>query len=199
MKNDEIQIETIGQFIDYIFSKLTSKKYSNKEECSSQYIFYNLREIISENRIFSREKLSTKTKLDIIFPIIKRKKQILLLEQKIGFKINALTTPLFYNLLLMLTIIVTILSIFINIFSSTFMWSSFLFSSVLICLSNPLTIVFKDKTIGELTKRIERENYIDSQKNKNTYNKKEVEKNITDLFIDYFDLQKSNINRETKL
>jgi len=199
MIDSEMKIETFGEFIDYVLSKLKLKNSLEKKECSSQYIFYNLRKTISENDFFSSQNIFPKTKLNSIFPISKRKKQIQLLEQKLGFKINALQPPTIHSYLTVISIVLTLISITTNLFSSTFMWYGILISLIFIFTSKPLTLIFKDQTIGDLIKRIERENYISSQKNINEYNEKEVEKNITELFKDYFYLQNIEINRETKL
>jgi hypothetical protein len=69
----------------------------------------------------------------------------------------------------------------------------------LIFISNPLAIVFKDKTLGQLIKRIERENYLMSQKEQSKYNPNEIETNFRDLFIDHFNLQNQIISRSTIL
>jgi hypothetical protein len=70
---------------------------------------------------------------------------------------------------------------------------------MLIFISNQLALIFKDKTVGQLVKRIERENYLLSQKEQTIYNPNEIEANLKEFFIDYFDFHKQKITRDTIL
>ena len=196
--DSEVKIETFGDFVTYVLEKLKLKNFVNKKECTSQHIFYNLRKIIAVNNIFPAQKLSPKTKLSDIFKIIERRKQIRLLEKDLGFKIDALRPTNLHVFLILLSVIFTIISLFLNFFSIQTL-ILFLVLLLLILSSNPLSIIFKDKTFGELIKRIERENYITSQKRPVEISEFEVEKNLTEMFKEFFDFKEIKITRETRL
>ena len=58
---------------------------------------------------------------------------------------------------------------------------------------------FKDRTLGQLVKRIEREQYSAIQKVPNTYRLAEIEQNLSEHLRDYFQLGNIKIDRNTLL
>ncbi len=54
------------------------------------------------------------------------------------------------------------------------------------------------KTLGQAAERITQENYIKSRRNQKTFNKKEIEKVLTDWFAEQLGFDKSELTRETK-
>jgi hypothetical protein len=54
------------------------------------------------------------------------------------------------------------------------------------------------QTVGQVAKKMTRENYLKSRRNSNTFNKKEIEKVLTEWFSYDLCLDKSELNRESK-
>jgi hypothetical protein len=89
-------------------------------------------------------------------------------------------------------------SFFHDLFSTNYIIVGILSFITLSFLGRFFTLDFKDKTFGNLIKRIARDNYIESKKDKNFFNPNEVEKNIKALFVEEFGLYDIKITRETK-
>ena len=54
------------------------------------------------------------------------------------------------------------------------------------------------KTVGELAKKITRENYIKSRRNPKTFNKSEIEEILTDWVSNDLGIDKNKLERDTK-
>lgn len=54
------------------------------------------------------------------------------------------------------------------------------------------------QTVGQLAEKMTRENYLKSRRNPKTVNKNEIEKLLTELFIDDLGLDKNTLTREAK-
>jgi hypothetical protein len=52
--------------------------------------------------------------------------------------------------------------------------------------------------LGEIAEKMTRENHLQSRRNPKTFNKKEVEKVLQDLFSVEFDLEKAELTRDAK-
>ena len=52
------------------------------------------------------------------------------------------------------------------------------------------------QTVGQVAEKMTRENYLKSRRNPKTFNKKEIEKVLTDWFSNDLDLDKSKLTRE---
>lgn len=54
------------------------------------------------------------------------------------------------------------------------------------------------KTVGEVAEKMRRENYLKSRTNPSTFNKAEIENILVEWFCKEFDLDKKDLNRESK-
>jgi hypothetical protein len=54
------------------------------------------------------------------------------------------------------------------------------------------------QTVGEIAERMTTDNYLKSRRDPKTFNKREIEKVLTDLFSNDLDLDPSKLNREAK-
>ena len=196
--DDDFKDNTFGEFVDYVESKLKQKYFVNDKNCTSQFLFYKIRNrLINSN--FSRENIAPETKLSKLIGIKSRKKKILEIQNELGFKIDALRAPHVIWIAILLLFIFLVFNLFLQMISTVSLLIGVGIFLMLIFISNPLTIIFKDKTLGQLVKRIERENYLLSQKEQTKYNPNEIETNLKEFFIDYFDFQNQKITRDTIL
>lgn len=190
-------IYTFGEFVDIVEERLKQNKAAHKDDCTSQHLFYALRKEIAKISDFEMKNLTPKTPLADIFPYFEREKQVKQLEKAMNIKID-LDYPLFFGIFFALSLISTFIFFITNLFSMLFIGSlliSFISFGLMILLSNH----FKDKTLGQLVKRIEREQYSAIQKVPNTYRLSEIEQNLSEHLRDYFQLGNIKIDRNTLL
>lgn len=198
-RDEDLKIYTFGDLIDLIISKLVLKYQIEDKNCTSQYLHNKIKKIISDFKISNDENIQPKTNLNEIFPLFKRKKSIKLIESELGLKLDVLTTPYVYSISILVVFIFLMSSFFHDLFSTNFVIMGLLSFVTLLFLGRFFTFVFKDKTFGNLIKRIERDNYIKSKKDENFFNPNEVEKNLMALFIEEFGLSNIKITRDTIL
>jgi hypothetical protein len=196
--DDECKVNTFGEFVDYVESKLKQKYFVNDKNCTSQFLFYRIRNKIINSK-FSKENINPETELKKVIGLKNRKKKILEIQNQLGFKIDALRTPYIIPISILSVFVFLIINLFFQMVSTELLLIGFGIFLLLIFISNPLTLIFKDKTLGQLIKRIERENYLFSQKEQTKYNPNEIETNLKDFFVDYFDFKNLKITRDTVL
>lgn len=194
--------KTFGDLVDCIIEKLSLKSTFNKTSYTSQSLFYKMRKKILNNRLTDVTEITPNTKLKEIFPFKNRRKNMNKLQQKLGVKlleIKVLKTPLWYDTLMIIFTLVLLLEFFFLDFLS---WNTTLFLTfiylLLLMLRDRFTFQFNDKTLGELVRRVMRENYIDIQTD-NDLNINEIEPILRDLLVDVFDFKNIKINRNTLL
>lgn len=196
--DDDINVKTFGEFVDYVESKLKQKYFVNDKNCTSQFLFYRIRNVLI-NSNFSKENIVPETKLNKLIEIKSRKKIILEIQNELGFKVDALRAPYIIPIIIFLVFILLLFNLAFQILSIEILLTGVGIFLALIFISNPLSIIFEDKTLGQLVKRIERENYLLSQKEQTEYNPNEIEANLKEFFIEYFNFQNQKITRETIL
>ena len=196
--DDDFKVNTFGEFVDYVESKLKQKYFVNDKNCTSQFLFYKIRNrLINSN--YSNENIVPETKLNKLIGIKSRKKKILEIQNELGFKVDALRAPNIIWIAILLLFIFLVINLFLQMISTVSLLIAVGIFLMLIFISNQLALIFKDKTVGQLVKRIERENYLLSQKEQTIYNPNEIEANLKEFFIDYFDFHKQKITRDTIL
>lgn len=196
--DDDINVKTFGEFVDYVESKLKQKYFVNDKNCTSQFLFYRIRNVLI-NSNFSKENIVPETKLNKLIEIKSRKKIILEIQNKLGFKVDALRAPYIIPIIIVLVFILLLFNLAFQILSIEILLIGVGIFLALIFILNPLSIIFEDRTLGQLVKRIERENYLLSQKEQTEYNPNEIEANLKEFFIEYFNFQNQKITRDTIL
>ncbi len=191
--NDElVHITNFGELCDHIANKI---KLDDTDDCTSQQAFYKLRNAISSTLQIDNKKITTNDTLQVLFPRTTRRSQIKMLELHLGFEINILSPPNWVSGTLLTLLLASLVGLFFNwqiallglVSSIGGLWFAFKFG-------NELEL----QTVGQVAEMMTRENYIKSRHNPNTFNKKEIEKVLTDWFINHFDLDKSKLTREAK-
>jgi hypothetical protein len=113
----------------------------------------------------------------------------------LGFKLNILRTPHWVTGTLAILLLASLVGLLFN-------WqiglSGLAFSIVGLWFSNRIGNELDLETVGQVAKKMARENYLKSRRNRNTYNKKEIEKVLTDWFSNDLDSEKSKLTREAK-
>ncbi|WP_430401202.1 acyl carrier protein [Flavobacterium sp.] len=190
--NELAHIATFGELCDHIADKI---KLDNSNDCTSQQAFYKLREAILTTLQIDNKIITPDFPLTKILPRQNRRSTTKKLENHLGFKLNILRAPNWVTKSLLIVLIISIIGIFFN-------WRIGILGSVFsICglqLSKRIGNELDLMTIGDVAEKMTRENYLKSRRNQNTFNKREIEKILTDWFSVYFDLDKSKLTREAE-
>ncbi|MNY29954.1 hypothetical protein D3C86_1640310 [compost metagenome] len=117
------------------------------------------------------------------------------LEKHLGFELNILRPPHSVIGVLIIILLASIIGLFVN-------WQIGLLG--LVVAISGLRIAKRTgneldlKTVGQVAEKMTRENYLRSRRNPSTFNKKEIEKVLTDWFSNDLDLDKSKLTRDAK-
>jgi hypothetical protein len=191
--NELIHIATFGELCDHIVNKI---KLDHSDDCTSQQAFYKLRDAITSTLQIDNQLISTNSLLADILPQQNRRTSIKQLEGILGFRLNILSPPFWIICVLLLLSLAS----FINLF---FYWkmgiAGIAFSIAGFWLADSMANELDLQTVGQLAKKMVRENYLQSRRNPKTFNQKEIEKVLTDWFADKFGLEKEELTREAKL
>jgi hypothetical protein len=191
--NELAHIKTFGELCDHIANKI---ELENSNDCTSQQAFYKIRDAISTTLQLENKIITPNFPLAEILPRHRRRTTIKKLENQLGFKLKILRAPHWIMATLSIMFIASIIGIY-------FSWSIGILGIIFsICgfrvsarIGNELDL----KTVGEVAEKMTRENYLKSRRNQNTFNKKEIEKVLTDWFSVYFDIEKKHLTREAEL
>lgn len=191
--NELIHITTFGELCDHITNKINLE---NSNDCTSQQAFYKIREAISTTLQLENKKITPNFPLAEILPRQRRRSTIKKLENHLGFKLKILSAPHWITTTLSIVFIASIIEIYFNwhigILGIIFSYNGFWIATR---IGNELDL----KTVGEVAEKMTRENYLKSRRNQNTFNKKEIEKVLTNWFRINFDLEKKQLTREAEL
>lgn len=187
-----IHITTFGQLCDHITNKI---QLDNSDDCTSQQAFYKLRDAISSTLQIDSKTISIDFLLIDILPKQNRRSRIKKLEKHLGFKINILRPPHWVIGTLATIFLASLVRLFFN-------WqiglSGLLLSVVGLWFANKTGNELDLQTVGEVAEKMTRENYLKSRRNPKTFNKREIEKVLTEWFRYDFDINKSKLTREAK-
>jgi acyl carrier protein len=184
-------IKTFGEFCDYIKLKIPLEHIEN---CTTQQAYYKLRENITKFLKIDRNNITPATLLVDFLPRKERKLRIKRLEQELGHNLSILRPPYWVTDFLLLLFGVSCITLFFSTFGLIGLVLTIIGLGIADKIGNELDL----KTVGELTKKITREHYLNSRRNSNTFNKNEIEKVLTEWFITEFDLDKSKLTRTAK-
>lgn len=188
--NELVDIITFGQLCEHIANKI---EFNNVDDCTSQQAFYKLREAIFFTLNVEDKTILPSLRLADILPRKSRRTNINKLEDYLGFKLNILRPPNWLISTLTLMSLASIIGFFIQ---PQIGLLAILLSFVGFRLANRFENELELETIGDLSKRMTRENYLKSRRNPDTINKSEIEKILTEWFSNYFDIDKSKLTRE---
>ena len=186
--NELMNIKNFGELSDAIKNKITLE---HKENCTTQQAFNKLRKILISE--FEFNEITPKTELSLIFPKRNRLKLIRKVENKLNFKLNITEPKRIYTNLLLLVLGMSILSFFYDYRIAIFGISIAFFG---IWATNKLGKELNLENVGELAKKMKRENYLKSRRNSRTVNINEIEEIIIDLFSIELILNKSELTRK---
>jgi hypothetical protein len=186
-------VMTFGQFCDHVIDKI---KQTNSSDCTSQQAFYKIRDAISKTLQLEKTEINPSSDLIALFSRKSRRLRIKNIENILGFKINILRPPYGVTILLTITSFLSLAWLLFNWQIGLVGFTVSIFSLWFIKrIGNELDL----ESVGQIAEKIVRENYFKSRRNKNTFNKNEIEKVLTDLFCYELRLDKETLTRDSKL
>jgi hypothetical protein len=188
-----IYIETFGQLCDYIRDKI---KLDKLDDCTTQQAFYKIRDAFETEIKIDKGKITPDTILKDLLPRKLRKMRTKAIENKLGFKLSLLRPPEFMTVFLVILLLLSIIGLF---FSWQYGLSGLLFSTSGFWIANKTGNVLSVETIGQLANKMTRENYLKSRRKGNTFNDKEIEKVLIDIFSSGLLIDKSKLTKEARL
>jgi uncharacterized membrane protein len=192
-KNELSDVKTFGDLCDAVLAKI---KLENIDDCTSQQAFFKFRKAIVKFSEFEEKNIHPKVKLSEIFPKKHRINRIKEIEKELNVELNLLRPPEFVSGSLIILLIVSLIGFL-------FAWKLALIGLITSVLG--LYIAFKVgdnfnlQTVGQVSDKMMRENYIKSRRNLTTVNRKEIEKVISDLFVNNLYLDESELTRASEL
>lgn len=186
---------TIDQLADKVITRLDLQ---DSKECTSQIVFYKLREHLLDKLKNTDKELLPKTRLRDIFPRKGRKQLWKNVFLDFDIKMPNLTPPTYLVLILVLAFIASI----IISFSYSFVFGLILIASSWIAwkLSYRFGKSFPVNDLGELAKKMSSENYLDSRKHLNSINVPEIKRLVFDMIVDWQSEEEQElIKMDTKL
>jgi hypothetical protein len=186
---------SIKQIIDKVVTRLNLQEGT---ECSSQIVFFRLRQLISKKHRIKHSQISLETKLKEIFPFQDRRKSWCETFNDFDLKVPKLGPPMGVFLPAILTALIS----FFFIFGKNWIYglSVFLISIIIIYLSSKFGKVLPCENLRELTTNIAKYDYRGTRTKVGTYNTKEINQTILKLFTDWLgEYEGRNVNLETKI
>jgi len=183
-------VKTLGQLSEHIKSKI---KRDKTDDCTTQQAFYKFRNALSESLKIQKKNISPDSLLSEMLPKRTRIEIIKEIDHSIGFNTSILRPHHFITNSLILLLLVSITGLF-------FSWQYGLLGFVL-CIagfwvSNKKGKELDLRTVGEVAEKMTRENYVKSRRNSETYNEREIDQIITELFSDFFMLDKTKLTKD---
>jgi len=187
-----LHIITFGELCDHIADKIQLDK---SIDCTSQQAFYKLRAAISSTVQIDYQVISPGFSLTNILPRKSRRSRIKKLEQYLEFELSVLRPSHWVIGTLRTILLVSFAGLFLNwkiallgiLFSISGLWVAYK-------IGNELTL----KTVGQVAEKMTRENYLQSRRNRKTFNKEEIEKILIACFSKDLNLNKNKLTREAK-
>ena len=187
------EAKTFGDICDIIQSQL---ELTDKNDCTTQQAFYKLRKTISCTQNIEERNITPATKLEFIFPELNRRQNIQQFQLALGFSVNILTMKTWLAWSIGLGFLISIIALFIN---GLYAFIGFSFFALVTRVADKTAKELDLATVGELTKKISREQYASVRRQCGTLNRNEIVRTIQDLFIaDHF-LKREHLTREASL
>lgn len=184
---------TFQELIDNITIKLGKQPST---DCSTQIVFYKLRQILTKDFGISKNKITPQALIDDLFPKRTRKPDFIRLGKLLNVEINYYQPPGWIVLTMGLSLLTGIILLFYYPFyGATIVIFSLIIFTIVIKTNRGLHM----KTFGELVDRLTRDNIIKLQAEKNSINPKDIRMTVIKLIDDLHGLDKLEVNPAQKI
>ncbi len=190
-KNELKHVQTFGELCDMVITKINLPDINDSK---NQQAFYKLRNAISVVKGIDRKEIQPETKLADLFPRHGRKKIIRELQFEIGFNLKVLRPYLIIEAILIFMLFGSIIGLFFNLIHGLEILG---LSIVLTNIAFTTGKEFNCETVGDLAKKITKDNARKAKGEIETMNPEEVVHHLELIFEGYFP-ESEEITRETR-
>lgn len=184
-------VKTFGELCDIITSKVQG---NNVNDCTTQQSFYKLRNAIAATQFIDKGSITTDTNLQQLFPRHNRREKIKELQNALDMTVDILDIKAWLGWTIFIGIVGSLIMFFFNLkfalggmtFFTAFSWTAHKFFAK----------EFKLATVGQLTEKLTRENYLKSRRNSSTINRNEISKKVKEFFSNELDLEEGALTRQ---
>jgi hypothetical protein len=184
---------TFQELIDNIFSKVDRQP---ADDCTSQIVFYQVRQIMIQELGFDRESINGNAPLKDLFPNRNRKNILGIIGGKLGIRINYFQPPAWFQLASAAVLISSLVLLFFNVSIGL---SILIGTLLLVFIAHKAGTSLPMKTLGELVERITRDNLIKLRSDRKSINPKEIRMTVIKLIDDLHALDKLEVHSEQKI
>jgi hypothetical protein len=184
-------VKTFGELCDIITSKVQG---DNVNDCTAQQGLYKLRNAISAIQVIDKGSITTNTNLKLLFPRHNRREKIKELQDELDMTVDILDIKAWLGWTIFIGIAGSLIMFFFNwkfalcglIFFIAISWTAYKF------FAKELKLL----TVGQLTEKLTRENYLKSRRNSSTINRNEISQEVKKLFSNELDLEEEALTRQ---
>ncbi len=185
------EVKTFGELCDLITNKVQG---NNVNDCTTQQVFYKLRNAIASTLFIDKDKILPDTNLQQLFPINNRKQKIKELQNELDMPVAILDIKAWIGWTIFIGIIGSLIMFF-------FKWQVALCSLVIFIAVGWIANKFFAKefvltTVGQVAEKLARENYLKSRRNSSTINRNEISKKVKDIFSKELDLAEETLTKQ---
>lgn len=184
---------TFQELIDNISTKIGRTASNN---CTSQIVFYKLRQIMTTDFGIDRDKISRNALMADLFPKKTRKKMFKIITGKLNIELNYFIVS---EWILFPCLAMLIYSLYLLFTYSYFGILLLLASSLILIVSQKVSRKIPMKTFAEFIDRITTDNLVKLQREEGTINPKEVIMTIIKIIDDLHGLDKLEIDPNKKI
>jgi len=188
-----VHVRTFGQLCDHIANKI---ERDNSDDCTSQQAFYKLRDAICSTFVIENKSITTDFPLAVFLPRKSRRSRIKKLETLLDFKLNILRPPYWVSITSTILLLASVVELF---FSWRIGLLGLTISIACSWFANKFGNELDLQTVGQLAEKMTKENYLKSRPEPKTFNKKEIEKVLTDWFSNYLDINKRKLAKDARI
>ncbi|MEM7180673.1 MAG: hypothetical protein AAF518_07160 [Spirochaetota bacterium] len=169
VENELAGVVSLNDLIAIVMQKLEQEEQNT---CTSLKAFYLLKKAIQQPEI----PIKPNTKLEDLFPKKNRKAAIKQVGRNLGMDLHILQPKDYIVKILLVSFLLSCVGLFVSKYAFVFL----VLTSIGFVIAYKTGIEFAEETVGDLAKKITRENYMAIRKN--TVNKKEIRQLVLDLF-----------------
>lgn len=183
-------VTTFGKLCDLISGKIRGE---NSNDCTTQQVFYKLRNAIADTLLISHKNLTPDTALQTLFPENIRRRSVKAIDHYLGFRTKVLRPKHAITALLTMMMLGSLIILFISWQTAL---SGFIISTLGTAVANRYGNQLDLTTLGQFAEKIAREHYFKSRRLPLTVNRNEIEETVRMLFIADLGLEKSQLTRD---
>ena len=168
-------IATFGELCDIIVSKI---RLRNSHDCTSQQAFYKLRQALLA--VVPDHVIAPGTELAVLLPYGKRKKKWRLVERQLGFKLAVVGISPTIGTVLFFAFLTSLAAFCI---SAEVAGIGLSVSTLAAVIASETSNTLQVATVRECVEMTTRQNYLQSRRNSETFNRNEIARLVKELFI----------------